>query len=115
MRNALVALRMEGSCQRRHMEYLKRSHWRYCPWCGMILQVRLHCDHCNRDFMSEAAFNVHREQVTLFASNRCPNGSNHPVRYLRRRQKMFCPACNLEYKVKREESEHENLPEPVRS
>jgi hypothetical protein len=103
VKKTLTALRMEGQCVVRHTTYLKKRHYRYCPWCGVLLEIRHHCEHCDHDFMSDEAFGTHLWNLAIYKDNPCPNAKgreSHPSRYLPRRRMMLCPTCNLEYKIK---------------
>jgi hypothetical protein len=96
---------MEGRCQVRHTQYLKASGWTYCPWCAQELIIKFHCDHCGNDFMSEAAFRIHNTQLSLHKLNKCPEGEDHQVKYLPRRDVFYCVACRLERPAKHPEME----------
>jgi hypothetical protein len=95
---------MEGRCQNFHMRYIKESHYKYCPWCGVLLVIRLHCDHCQRDFTSDKSYQVHKFNLAIFKNNPCPNSKgcndhSHSIGYLERRNRMYCGTCKLEYKL----------------
>lgn len=97
---ALRAAQMEGRCVNLHANYLKQNGWRFCPYCGMALQVRIHCDRCGYDYLSEKAYYAHLD-LALYKANPCPNqsGHTHRVCYMKKRGKMFCEECHLEYPV----------------
>jgi len=100
----LAAARMEGVCLLKHAAYLKNRGYRFCPWCGMKLQIRHHCDHCKRDFLSDASFEMHKFDLERFTNNPCPNQAkdklNHLWRYMKRRQMFYCATCRIEYPEK---------------
>lgn len=95
----LIALRMEGVCHLKHAQFLRQYHYRYCPFCGMVLQIKHHCEHCGNDFLSEAAFKMHLFGLQLYKDNPCPwqGKEHHSVQYFKRRGKMYCPICKKEY------------------
>lgn len=96
------AASMEGFCVQRHTTYLKRSGYAYCPWCGIRLQIKLHCEHCGYDFMSERAFEIHNKNIAFYRRNSCPIDKSHPVRFEKHRNRMFCTACHEEFAIKGE-------------
>jgi hypothetical protein len=101
---------MEGQCVRDHAKYVGERGWAYCPWCGMELVYKKHCDHCGRDYVSEEAYHVHLSQIEFYKSNPCPNEETvkgqHAVRYHKNRGVFYCPACNIEYPKKMEEGDY---------
>jgi hypothetical protein len=92
----------EGLCQNRHMDFIKRYGYAYCPFCGIRLEIKLHCEHCERDFTSEESFYVHQNELAMYRANPCPKEtrSRHRITYSRRRNRMYCHVCNQEYAVK---------------
>lgn len=102
---------MEGVCKVRHSLYYKKFSYAFCPWCGEAIELKHHCDHCGRDFFSEDAYNVHLNQASLYRENRCPNGSEHQVKYMRNRDRFYCVACRFEYAPKRAIEDQESCRE----
>ena len=100
----LIALIREGTCQKAHMNMLTRQHWRFCPWCGIQLQIRIHCIHCGKNFMSQKAYDAHLFGMALFSANPCPNDPEkkhgHLIQYRKHRQRMYCATCEKEYPIK---------------
>jgi hypothetical protein len=103
-RLGLAGLQMEGECKIRHAQYRTQNGYRYCPWCGNQLIVRITCDHCGRHFLSEQSYHIHLHELALYKANRCPNEgqgkSHHVIHYMKNRDKFFCESCRLEYKPK---------------
>src|SRR6267142_766963 len=91
---------MEGVCQSQHMTMRKGHGYQFCPWCGIALTIKHHCDHCGHDFISEDAYQVHQSTINFHHRNRCPNGASHPAQYRKHRHEMFCPTCVIVYPVK---------------
>lgn len=95
---------MEGVCSSYHSSsYREKRGWKFCPWCGISLAVKHHCEHCGKDFISETAFHVHQQSAALYRNNPCPNqeGGRHIIHHLRHRGKMFCANCRIEYPIKK--------------
>lgn len=107
-RAGLKRAAMEGRCRSRHSQYLKDLGYAYCPWCGQEIVIRHHCEHCQRDFTSDAAYVVHLALLEDFQSNPCPNQqeneTSHPVQWRKNRKRFYCPICDKEY-AKRTEAE----------
>lgn len=91
---------MEGVCKTRHSLYYKKFSYAFCPWCGELLVIKHHCDDCGRDFFSEEAFNVHLNQIAFYQTNKCPDGPDHVVKWMRNRNRFYCVACGTEYAPK---------------
>lgn len=98
----LARARMEGRCVNEHVRYLKSRGWAYCPWCSAELVIRITCEQCGHDYMSEAAYNAHRLDSHLYKTNPCPNQltGGHAVKYLARRNAFYCQECCIEYPSK---------------
>lgn len=66
---AMRDLGLATSCRDAHSTMLKRSGWFYCPYCGEKLSIKVHCDNCDKDFMSIEAYRMHKERH----KPTCPN------------------------------------------
>ena len=106
---------MEGVCLSYHSVMRSKHGWQFCPWCGIELTIKHHCDHCGRDFISEAAYHTHIGGWKLLVKNPCPNEKKgqrtHPVQHLKYRNRMYCPSCRIEYPIKvPKDSKKEGIP-----
>lgn len=91
------AIEMEGRCVHDHAQMRAGRGWKFCPWCGKSLVVFAYCDHCGKHFISEKAFAVHLKDLSFLKGNKCEVDERHPVQYQKRRGKMYCPTCKVEW------------------
>lgn len=90
-----------GVCRAQHAQYRAKLGFVYCPWCAEELTIKHHCEHCNRDFVSDESYVMHRQYLEFYKNNPCPNWSLgervHPSKWLKNRQRFYCPICRIEY------------------
>ena len=94
---------VKQSCKHSHSEMHKKRGYSFCPHCGEKLEVKKHCEWCERDFYSDAAYlthviKAHRNLKPL----PCPDCHTRmlPSNTKSRKFKTYrCDRCELTFKL----------------